>query len=298
MKSLETLYGTKVDKDDGLLRELFENSPVPTVVTDERSLIVMANRAFLRLTMYDAEEVVGVKMSLFKSGRHDGAFYKNFWEKLTGEGVYEGEIWSRCKDATQKLLFEKIRRIEHQAGRYYLGMLEDVTESKKVVDRYRYLATHDALTGLANRTLAKERFGHALSNTLRMGEQLGVLICDLNEFKQVNDLYGHPVGDKLLKEVALRLSKLVRAGDTVSRFGGDEFLIIAERLKKKEQLGGLVKKIEAAMQADIEIEGLKIRTNMSVGYASFPQDALTYEGLLQIADMTMYDYKNRYYGYA
>ncbi len=291
------LFGKTPSKSDALLRELFINSPVPTVVTDEHSVIVMVNDAFSDLTLYDAKDVTGEKMSLFKTGRHDHDFYRDLWRKLTKDGIYEGEVWNLCKDQSQKLFLEKIRRITHQAKNYYLCVFEDVTEARKLIERYRYLALHDPLTGLPNRILAKDRFTHALPNTLRRGEQLGVLLCDLNEFKQINDVYGHHIGDIFLQEIAKKLTSLVREGDTVSRFGGDEFLIIVERLKNKQELETLVTKIRKQLQNCMEIDGQIMLSNTSIGAACFPHDAMTYDNLLKIADMNMYEEKNRYYGY-
>jgi diguanylate cyclase (GGDEF)-like protein/PAS domain S-box-containing protein len=298
MSLVKTLFSALQKPSDTFSDQLFMHSPVPTIVTDENQVLVMVNSAFSRLSGYTSKELLGENTSLFKTGRHDHLFYEERRKKLTATGFYEGEVWSRCQDQSERLLLEKIQRIEHHSKIYYLCILEDVTESRKQVERYRYLAMHDALTGLANRSLAIDRFNHALLNSVRAGEKLGVLLCDLNEFKQVNDLYGHHVGDMLLIEIGKKLTSLVREGDTVARIGGDEFLIIIERLQREDELDHLVQKIQKQLQTSFEIEGQIIDARVSIGDACSPQDGLTYENLLKIADHKMYRDKERYYGFA
>ncbi|MEA3372912.1 MAG: diguanylate cyclase [Campylobacterota bacterium] len=297
MNLVKTLFGTVSKVSDALSFQLFLHSPAPTVVTDEQSVIVMANAAFSDLTGYDASELTGEKMSLLKSGRHDYMFYTELWEKLTSEGSYEGEIWSRCKDHSELLLMEKIKRIEHNNQTFYLGLVEDITESRRLNERYQHLATHDALTGLANRTLAKDRFLHATLNSLRAGEKVGVMLCDLNEFKPVNDEYGHAVGDRALIEATKQFETFVRQGDTVARFGGDEFLIIVERLKDEQELSKLAAKLQEEFLVSLEADEKMIEIKVSIGTACFPNEGTTYEQLLKIADMNMYRQKKQYYGH-
>ena len=297
MGLIETLLGTANKQTDNLTFQLFLHSPIPTVVTDEQSIIVMVNSAFSNLTGYNTDEAVGEKMSLLKSGQHDHAFYEEFWEKLTKSGAYEGEIWSKFKDQSQRLLSEKIKRIHHQSKNYYVGMIEDITKSRKLDNRYQHLATHDALTGLPNKTLAKDRFTHATRNSFSAGERVGILLCDLNEFTQVTDLHGKHVGDMVLQETAKQLTDLVREGDTVSWFGGDEFLIIFERLRNSDELAKLVKNLQEQLHISIEVEEQTIEVSMSLGSACFPSESMTFENLLQVADAKIHEQKKHYYGY-
>ncbi len=296
MRLLKTLFST-LDASKTLEHQLFVHSPMPTIITDENSVIVISNLAFSVLSGYAVSELIGEKVSILKTSRHDHAFYENRSTRLEKTGFYEGEVWTRCKDASESLLLEKVQRVEFHSKQYYQYVFEDVTESRKLVERYRYLAMHDSLTGLANRSLAKDRFSHAMINTVRAGEKLGILLCDLNEFKQVNDHYGHHVGDILLTSIGQKLTELVREGDTVARIGGDEFLVIVERLQSIDELDHLVEKIKEQLQTSYEIDGQIIDARVSIGDACSPQDGLTYEDLLKIADHKMYREKERYYGY-
>ena len=283
--------------DNILLQQLFAHSPIATLVTNEDDSILMINSAFSDLSGYTDTELIGKSRSLFRSDRHEPLFYEQRSNQIAQFGHHEGEIWSQRKDRSEHLLLEKVQQITHHSKTYYLNLFEDITKSRQLIERYRYLAMHDALTGLANRSLAQDRFTHALQNTVRAGEKLGILLCDLNEFKQVNDVYGHHIGDLLLVEVAKRLTRLVREGDTVARLGGDEFLIIAERLKTEKELALFVKKIEEQMQTDIVIEGHSIHISLCIGDACSPMNGTTYEQLLKVADRKMYHDKERFYGY-
>ena len=296
MKLLESFFSKDAVISDTFLLELFSHAPVPTFVMDAEEKIFLVNNAFCTLSGYLSSELIGQNRLLFKTARHDREFYKERMQKLKGSGSYRGEVWSRCHDYSEQLWLEKIQRITYNSKLYFLCVLEDITESRKQIERFHYLAMHDALTHLANRSLAKDRFTHALANTVRAGEKLGILLCDLNEFKQVNDRYGHHVGDMLLIEIAKRLSRSVRKGDTVARIGGDEFLIVVERLRSEEELQHLMAKIQKEFETSFLIDDEIIDARISIGDACSPQDGFTYENMLKIADHKMYREKEHFYG--
>ena len=296
MKLLESFFTKGEAINDTFLLELFTHTPVPTFVMDAQEKIFLVNDAFCRLSGYISRELIGQNRSLFKTFRQDRQFYENRKQTLKECGSYKGEVWSRCSDYSERLLLEKVQCITYNSKLYYICVLEDITESRKETEHFQYLAMHDGLTHLANRTLAKDRFTHALANSVRAGEKLGVLLCDLNEFKQVNDQYGHHMGDMLLVEIAKRLSRSVRKGDTVARIGGDEFLIVVERLRSKEELEHLMKKIQKEFQTSFMIDGEVIDAIISIGNACSPEDGFNFGDMLKIADHKMYKEKERFYG--
>ena len=296
MNIYNTIRRKRSQKESTLEFQLFRHLPTPTLIVNDNGVIVMVNEAFMSLSGYSEEEIIDLEMSIFKKELHRPSFYKELSSLLSVNGFYEGEVWGHDKDGKSHLLKEKIKRVEHDDTSYYICMFDDITKSRELVEQYRYLAMHDVLTGLANRTLATDRFNHALVNSLRVGEHLGILLCDLNEFKQVNDTYGHHIGDLFLVEIASRLSGLVREGDTVARIGGDEFLIIIEHLKDPEELKYLREKIDLALQKELNIEGEVMHANMCIGSAVSPQDGMSYENLLKIADSKMYREKECFYG--
>lgn len=152
-------------------------------------------------------------------------------------------------------------------------------------------ATHDPLTGLANRRLFYDRLEHALLRAKRYRHKVGVLFVDLDRFKSVNDRHGHHVGDALLMEVASRLSKSVRESDTVARSGGDEFMIVLDKLHNQHDCDTIIKQIENALAVVVNLHGLNLNLSASIGQAIYPDDGATEDDLVRVADASMYDIK-------
>ena len=154
------------------------------------------------------------------------------------------------------------------------------------------LANHDALTGLPNRMLLMDRLEQLLPRMRRQGQRLAVMFLDLDDFKQVNDTYGHEVGDQLLKFVAERLRATVRVGDTVARMSGDEFIILIENVENQETLEAMSQKIRQKLAVGFQIDDQQICVRISAGIAMFPEDGDSPEALIKQADMRMYANKN------
>ncbi|NWG38718.1 MAG: diguanylate cyclase [Hydrogenophilaceae bacterium] len=154
-------------------------------------------------------------------------------------------------------------------------------------------ATHDPLTGLANRRLFYDRLQHALRQAKRHGKKVGVLFVDMNRFKEVNDIHGHHVGDAVLTEVAARLIKSVRESDTVARVGGDEFVVLLEDLRDRNDCYTAVKKIEESLSRDTNLYGLGLELSASIGQAIYPDDGTNEDQLIHAADAAMYNIKTR-----
>lgn len=278
---------------DALFEQIFLNVPTALSVTDENGVIQYVNNAFIKLTGYHAKELIGNNHSMLKSSKNEPDFFKHFWEKLLSKNSFYGNIWNQHKDAYHALHCVTITSIALDKN-YYLSTHIDVTREMELQERHHYLAYHDSHTGLANRSLFEDRLSHAINNASRIGHKVGVLFCDLNEFKQINEEYGHATGDEVLGVVAQRLRSFFRSNDTVARFGGDEFVIIVEHLEDDTQLSRMAQSL--ALKIAEPMSELKMSVSASIGIASFPQDGLTKEQLLAIADAKMYDNKNRFYG--
>lgn len=281
------------DAHDALFEQIFLNSPTALCVTDADGIIQHVNQAFITLTGYTSNELIGNNHSLMKSSKNDSDFFQHFWKKLLDDNSFNGNIWNQHKDSHDALHSITITPISLDKV-YYLSTHIDITKEVALQERNHHLAYHDPHTGLANRSLFEDRLSHAINNAVRIGNSVGILYCDLNEFKQINDEFGHSTGDQVLTEVANRLQSYFRANDTVARFGGDEFVIIIEHFKDNTQLNKMVEELKNKIKAPIGELNLCVST--SIGIACFPQDGLTKEQLLHIADDRMYHSKNQFYG--
>lgn len=172
-----------------------------------------------------------------------------------------------------------------------IGASLDITKRKATEARMDFLAHHDPLTGLPNRLLARDRFLQAASHAERQNRKLAMLFVDLDHFKTINDSLGHPVGDSLLLEVARRLGHCLRDTDTVSRQGGDEFLVLLTDLHDGDEAGSIAEKIEEALVVPFELMGHELTTSLSVGISIYPDDAMDFDTLLKMADTAMYSAK-------
>ena len=171
---------------------------------------------------------------------------------------------------------------------YDISAVEDISERKRAEERVQYLATHDEMTGLPNRTMFAQLLGHALHKARRRQGKLAVLFIDLDRFKIVNDSLGHEAGDELLKQVAARFRAALRASDVLARLGGDEFVVLLEEVQEPQEAAQVARKLLSTAIQPIEIQGQECRVTASVGIATFPADAADAQALMKNADAAMY----------
>jgi diguanylate cyclase (GGDEF)-like protein len=174
-----------------------------------------------------------------------------------------------------------------------IGVLQDVTARKAREEAVRFLAYHDALTGLPNRRLLDDRLAQAIHLAQRHDRKLAVILIDLDEFKQVNDLLGHRAGDDVLRDVARRLAACVRRADTLARHGGDEFVILLPDLPAESDCGVVAEKVLRALAPEFRVEGRSLAVGASLGISVFPSDAGDGDALLRNADAAMYRAKQQ-----
>jgi diguanylate cyclase (GGDEF)-like protein/PAS domain S-box-containing protein len=173
----------------------------------------------------------------------------------------------------------------------YRGAGTDITEQKKSEQKIQHMAFHDPLTGLPNRVLLEDRMQQAIAHAARTSSRLALLYLDLDNFKKINDSLGHTAGDTLLKEIALRLRECVRDTDTISRQGGDEFVLILNELESADDCVPVVQKILSRLQDPIAADGREFFTSASIGLAVYPEDGTDFESLRKKADVAMYQSK-------
>jgi diguanylate cyclase (GGDEF)-like protein/PAS domain S-box-containing protein len=283
-----------------LAAKVYESAMDGIVVTDADGVILSVNPAFTRITGYTAIEAVGKKPSILKSGHHDADFYKEMWEKLLREGYWKGEIWNRRKNGEMYPQAVSIASVtgDHGAILQYVGVFQDITDLKEYQEEISYHAYHDPLTGLPNRVLFNDRLRHAIARAMRDNKKAAVMYIDLDGFKQINDTHGHNVGDMVLRGVAVRLASALRDEDTISRLGGDEFIVLLEHTGHKRGVRLVAEKILSAVKEPFLLKGLEISVGASMGVVMFPCEAQDPETLIKSADAAMFgakqDGKNRF----
>ncbi len=272
-----------------LAAQFFAGSNEGFVITDAEQRIIQVNPAFTAITGYSEEAVIGQTPHILSSGRHDQAFYDAMWREIDLKGHWEGEVRNRRRNGEEYPEWLSISRLQDTDGRitHYVAIFSDISRRLEQEARIRDLAYYDGLTGLANRSLLRERVEHDLSMARRHDTPLSLLFIDLDHFKHVNDSLGHQVGDQLLVEVARRIRGLVREQDSVARLGGDEFVaVLPETGADGAAHAAMV--ILKALSQPYDIGPQELTVTPSIGIALFPDDGADFETLYRCADTAMY----------
>lgn len=278
-----------------LASRVIEYSHSAIIVTDARGNIVAVNPAFTEMTGYSEEEVLGHNPRLLKSGWQSDAFYQHFWQSLNDEGYWRGELWNRRKDGSYFALWLTASAVRDQHGQitHYIGISDDITDNKAAMDRIEFLAYHDSLTELPNRQLARDRMEQVIARSRRDSDShFALLFVDLDQFKAVNDALGHTVGDGLIRAAAQRLKETVRETDTVSRQGGDEFLIMLTGEVEMHAVSAVCAKLLETLARPFTVDGHVLSISASIGVAMYPDDGEDFDTLMKKADMAMYSAKD------
>lgn len=273
---------------------VFDSTREGLMVTDSAQRIVRINPAFSEITGYSAADVLDQTPALLRSGRHDSAFYAAMWDSINISGHWQGEVWNRRKNSEIYPQLISIDVIRDHTGRVcnYVAVLTDLSKLRSSQLELDFLAHHDPLTRLPNRLLLLSRLQHGIELAQRDGTHLALLMLDLDRFKDINDSFGHLVGDELLQLVATRLVKQVRTIDTVGRFGGDEFSVLMEDVAGAEQAARVANDIIRVLSEPYGLSsGVEVRIGASVGISIYPDNGLTPELMLQQADSALYQAK-------
>ena len=273
---------------------VFDCTREGVLVTDAKGQIVHVNRAFMAITGYSREDVMGQQPSLFKSGRHSSNFYQQMFQTLARDGEWSGEIWNRRKSGEIYPQWQTIRVIHDDLGQvsHYVAVFSDISAIKDSEHELAHLAHHDPLTDLPNRLLFTDRAEQALASAQAHKRGCALLLLDLDHFKIINDSLGHNVGDQLLKGVGERLKGLFGPGVTLARLGGDEFAVLAESCPQVVQAAALAQRMLDAMKQPFLFDGHQLFISASIGISLFPSDALSAEQLLRNADSALFKAKS------
>lgn len=286
------------EKNLRLFKRMFENTSEGIMITDTQGNILSVNPAFTETTGYSGQEVLGKNPNILNSGRQGKEFYINMWSSIHETGRWEGEIWNRRKNGEIYPEWLSINAVRDEYGNItnYVGIFTDITERKQVEDHFKYLAHYDTLTGLPNRFLFNKELDRAIDQT-EPGQILAVLFLDMDRFKLINDTLGHTAGDRVLKELAKRLKKVVREQDIIARLAGDEFTILLTDLEDYEEVVSVVKRIITAGSEPYILQGKEFFVSISIGISLYPEHGDNNEDLIKNADSAMYRAKKKGNGY-
>lgn len=269
---------------------VYENSHEAIMVTDAENRLIAANPAFTRLTGYSFAEICGSHPDVFRVCGGEDTFHRDLCQRLHEDGFWIGEVWDRRKDGEPFLKELKLTVVRDPSGKVqnYVGMFTDITERKRNEELIWRQANYDAVTGLPNRHMFHDRLEQNAQQALRSGQNMALILIDLDHFKEINDSLGHNAGDVLLAEVARRIMRCVRGVDTVARLGGDEFAVILPDLGRPEQAERVARTLLGSLSKSVDFEGESMFVTASVGIAIFPHDSASLDGLFRNADQAMY----------
>lgn len=284
-------------KDEENLRKLsqaIEQCPVSIIITDTKGNIEFINPQFSRLTGYSLAEVVGKNPRILKTDKTPPEVYAQLWQTISAGKVWEGEFYNRKKNGEQFIEHAIMAPIFNENGKitHYMAIKEDITARKQSEEIIWQQANFDTLTQLPNRRFFLYRLQNAIDSVKRDKSSLALLFLDLDYFKEVNDSLGHEYGDLLLIEAAQRILACVRDTDTVSRFGGDEFIVLLTNIKLDVGIGKVTKKIIDALQQPFHLNDEVASISVSIGVTTCPEDSTNISTLLRNADKAMYLAKN------
>lgn len=293
----DAIYGAWIDITEHkqaqdhlrLIDSVFEGSQEGMFVTDRHALIVSANRAFTQITGYSLREVRGKSPAILRSGHQDAQFYERMWAAINTEGRWEGEIWNRRKSGEFYPEWLSISAItdSHGVVQQYLGLFTETSGRKAAEARIQRLANYDALTGLPNRGLLTDRAHIALAAANRSHESVVIMHINLDHFGHINESLGHEAGDQVLIEVARRLTAALRPEDTVSRMGGDDFIVLIPE-SSTHDIANIAVRLMATVAQPMWIAGQEVTLSTSIGIASFPDNGTDLLKLTQSAESAVH----------
>ncbi|WP_299203858.1 EAL domain-containing protein [uncultured Amphritea sp.] len=273
-----------------LADKVIEASMEAIVICDKNARILRVNPSFTEITGYSSAEVLGKNPNILSSGRHNKLFYKEMWQSLTKLGFWQGEIWNRRKDGAVFPEWLSITSIRDDGGNIsqYASIFTDLTEIKKSEARIKRLAYFDELTRLPNRKLFNDRLQLSLGYAREHEHRIAVAYINVDFFQQINDLHGHETGDRVLMEIGRRIEHQLDEGDTVARFGGDEFNLILTDVDDTPHISEFLNRLLSTVNQPILIDDKELKATISIGVSFFPTDADDAESLLKCADSAVH----------
>lgn len=278
--------------DETLAMTALEAAPDGILIVDDTGTILKTNPATELLTGYRPEELTGQSVSLFlphhMRSKHSQLVKRFFLYPISRPIGMVSQLQLLRKDGQPVPVDIALGHGTMNDRSVAVVYLRDMTEMKRLQEDMHYQATHDGLTGLANRWMFMQHFEQAIQRAQRSGRMMALLLLDLDEFKDVNDSYGHAVGDQVLIEVARRLRSGLRAGDVIARLGGDEFTVLLPDVPSMDHVFQVAQKLQHSLSARCQLKMGEVSLGACIGIAAFPDDAHDSSTLMRFADMAMY----------
>lgn len=277
-----------------LWEEVFENTSEAVMVCDTTMKIIAVNSSFSKITGYEKEEALGKTSTFIYHDPKGSIEVDNILAYITKHGYWSGEIRHKRKNGEIYPSLFNANVVLDKDGNHlnYISVFSDITKIKESERKLEFLAHHDTLTNLPNRVLLNDRITHAVENSQRTGSMVAVCFIDLDNFKKINDSYGHTYGDEVLKQCAKRIKSSLRVTDTLSRIGGDEFILLLEHLKDVVEVEEIIKKVQLCFIEPFVSKNQKFFISGSIGISMFPQHGESAEELIKNADTAMYKAKD------
>jgi len=272
-----------------LAEKVFESTMEGIIITDGSGLIQSVNPAFTRITGYESPDAVGQSPAILSAGMQPSVFDAAFWDALKIDGCWHGEIINRHKSGKLYTVHLSVTGVQGEEDdcHHYVAVFSDITQSKQTEARLQFLADHDALTGLANRSLFTKRLQIDLERAAESDQRLAVLYVDLDRFKLLNDTLGHQAGDALLTQVAESIARLLPEGSLIARLAGDEFVAILSDVESVQQVACRAQDLLDVLSGETMVVGNHVYVSASIGISMYPDDGRSTETLLANADAAM-----------
>lgn len=283
----------KLEEKLRLAASVFSNTQEGIVITDINGIILDANKAFLAITGYALEDILGKNPRIFKSGLHEPEFYKELWQSIKSKHYWCGEVWNRRKNGEIYAEWLTISAVTNEYNEIvsYIGTSSDISLLKKREQQIEKLAHYDLLTGIPNRVLLIDRILLAIAQTKRNNNLLAVCYLDLDGFESINERFGHKDGDQLLIEITNRMKRTLREEDTIARLGGDEFAFLLQDFSCIEDCEHTLNRLLKTINKPTLLSGELVVISASIGISVYPEDDSSPEILLRHASQAMYQTK-------
>lgn len=290
MEIIDITERKKTEEQLKLAASVFTNAREGIVIANMHGDIIDVNETFTHITGYCREEVLGKNPSLLSQGRHSVEFLDDIWTSLRETQEWSGEIWELRKNGDKFAALATISTVLDTKSKLqnYVVLFSDITHMMEHQQQLKHIAQYDTLTNLPNRMLLAERLKNAIHQSDRRKQSIAVVYLDLDGFKAINDTYGHGIGDELLIKLSRLMKKALRAGDTIARIGGDEFVAVLVDIEKQQDYELALERLLQVAMSPVRIDKRSLQVSTSIGVTVYPQDNVDADQLIRHADQAMY----------